>query len=285
LPAILAAISAALGAGTMVGGVVVAGRFAHLGVRLSLIAGSFLLALPALLTMVALGRTPLRETLRLRGGGQRTLLLAAALGLSLWVLSLGLLELQTVVWPPPEGYIEQFRALHEQLRAKNALDWLFSLLAIAVMPALCEELLVRGVVLPSFRPLGEDIAGLTHKLLVRRIAPPTFRGIVGTALALVASALVFAAIHFDLYRFPFTFAAGLVLGAIRLRSGLLGPSMLSHATLNALTFTAAPFLDDPTQPLPDPRPGLGWALFLGGLAVTLLLLRRLRSVDGQRAGQ
>src|SRR5262249_21281248 len=191
LPAALAAVMAMLGAGAMVGGGVVAGRFAHRGVRLSLIVGSSLLALPALLAMTALNRTPFRETLRLRGGGQRTLLLAAALGGSLWILSLGLLELQTVVWPPPEGYIEQFRALHEQLRARNALDWLFSLLAIAAMPALCEELLVRGVVLPSFRPA------------------------LGPTLALGASSLVFAGIHFDVYRFAFTFAAGLVLGPIR----------------------------------------------------------------------
>ena len=256
LPATLAAVAAAAGAAAMIGGVMVAARNAHLGVRLSLIAGSLLLAAPAILAMFALDRRPLRDTLRFYSGGPRSLVLGAALGASLWVLSLGLLELQTVVWPLPEGYIEQFRALHEQLRARNALDWLFSLLAIAAMPALCEELLVRGVVLPSFRPA------------------------LGAVSALLASALVFAAIHFDAYRFAFTFVAGLVLGAIRLRTDLLGPSMLTHATLNALTFAAAPLLDDPAQPLPDPRPGLGAALFLGGVAVTLLLLRRLRSVDG-----
>jgi len=255
LPAALAATVAVLGAGAMVGGVVFGSRSAHLGVRPSLVVGSLLLATPALLALVALGRVPLQDALKLHGGGPRTLALAAALGASLWILSLGLLELQTVIWPPPEGYIEQFRALHEQLRARNVLDWLFSLFAIAAVPALSEELLVRGVVLPSFR------------------------SVLGPGAALLASAFIFAAIHFDLYRFAFTFAAGLVLGAIRLRTGLLGPSMLTHATLNALTFATAPFLDDPAQPLPDPRPLLGAALFLGGLVVTLLLLRRLRSVD------
>jgi membrane protease YdiL (CAAX protease family) len=256
LPAALALVMTGLGLGAMVGGLVVAGRHAHLGLRLTLIVAESLLAAPAILAVLALNRSPLREALRLRAGGGRMLLVAAALGASLWILSLGLLELQTVVWPPPEGYIEQFRTLHEQLRARNALDWLYSLFAIALMPAICEEVLVRGIDLPSFRPA---------------LGPP---------LALGASALVFAAIHLDFYRFAFAFAAGLVLGAIRLRTDLLGPSMVTHTTLNALTFAAAPFLDDPAQPLPDPRPGLGLSLFLGGLAVTLLLLRRLRSVDG-----
>ena len=37
-----------------------------------------------------------------------------------------------------------------------------------------------------------------------------------------------------------------------------------------------PLVDDPTGPLPDPRPWLGAALFLGGLAATVVLFRWLR---------
>lgn len=250
-----AGLAAALvGAAAMVGGVVFFGRSAHFPVRTSLVLGSFLLVLPGLLAVLGRG-LPLKQTLALRSGGRRTHWLAAGLGVGLWVLSLGLLELQFAVWPPPDGYIEGFRALHAALRPSGPLDWLWSLAAIAAVPALCEELLVRGIVLPAFRPA------------------------LGPALAVVASALVFALIHLDAYRFLFTFAAGLVLGAIRLRAGILGPSMLAHGLLNALTFVAAPFLDDPSQPLPDPRPLLGAALFTGGLVVTFLLLLRLRSVD------
>ncbi len=245
---------AALGVIAMVGGVVFFGRVAHFSVRTSLVLGSVLLLLPGFLALLARG-LPLKEALALRGADARMMWVAAGLGLGLWVLSLGLLELQFAVWPPPAAYIEGFRALHAALRPSGPVDWLWSLAAIAAVPALCEELLVRGIVLPSFRPS------------------------LGPALAVVASALVFALIHLDAYRFLFTFAAGLVLGAIRLRSGLLLPSMLTHGLLNTLTFVAAPFLDDPAQPLPDPRPLLGAALFTGGLVVTFLLLRRLRSVD------
>ncbi len=254
LPLVIGAGSAVVGAVAMVGGVLVFARTLHLPVRTSLVLGSILLVLPGLLVVLAAGK-PLQATLALRGGGPRTLALAAAAGAGLWVLSLGLLELQFAVWPPPPGYIEGFRALHEALKPKGPLDWLWSLVAIAVAPALCEELLVRGIVLPSFRPA------------------------MGTLLAVAGSALVFALIHFDFYRFLFTFVAGLVLGAIRMRTNVLGPSMIAHGLLNALTFVAAPFLDDPTEPLPDPRPLLGAALFAGGLVATTLLLRLLGRVD------
>lgn len=247
-----------VGAAAMVGGVVFFGRTAHLPVRTSLVLGSFLLVLPGLLAVLARG-LPLKQALALGNGGARTHWLAAGVGCGLWVLSLGLLELQFAVWPPPPGYIEGFRALHAALRPSGPLDWLWSLVAIAAAPALCEELLVRGIVLPAFRPA------------------------LGSARAVVGSALVFAAIHLDAYRFLFTFVAGLLLGAIRLRTGILVPSMIAHGLLNTLTFVVAPFLDDPSQPLPDPRPLLGAALLIGGLVVTFLLLRRLRSVDARPA--
>jgi hypothetical protein len=63
---------------------------------------------------------------------------------------------------------------------------------------------------------------------------------------------------------------------IRLRAAALLPCMVVHATLNTLTFLAAPLVEDPMDPLPDPRPWLGAALLLGGLAVTALLFRWLR---------
>jgi membrane protease YdiL (CAAX protease family) len=144
-----------------------------------------------------------------------------------------------------------FRRIHEALRPANAFDAVLSVLAIAAAPAVFEETLVRGVVLPSFRPA------------------------LGATGAVLASALLFALMHADLYRLLFTFAVGAVLGVVRLRAAALLPCILVHATLNTLTFLAAPLVDDPSEPLPDPRPLLGAALLALGMAVTALLLRRL----------
>lgn len=240
---------ALLGIGAMVGSSMLLAR--HLSMRPLIMAATAMLAVPAVLTLLMTGR-PLLEALALRSLDRRTALVAAALGLSLWVASLGLLELQYAVWPPDPGYLEGFRKIHEALRPVNAFDAVLSVLAIAAAPAIFEEMLVRGVVLPSLRPL------------------------LGAPAAVLASALLFAVMHFDLYRFVFTFALGLALGAIRLRAAALLPCMIVHATLNTLTFLAAPLVDDPMEPLPDPRPWLGAALLLGGLAVTVVLFRRLR---------
>src|SRR5262245_35460091 len=97
---LLGVLSAGLGAVAMIGGVVVFGRVARLPVRTSLVLGSLLLALPGL-AAIAASRLPLGRTLAWRGGGTRTYALAAGLGVGLWVLSLGLLEIQFAVLPPP----------------------------------------------------------------------------------------------------------------------------------------------------------------------------------------
>jgi membrane protease YdiL (CAAX protease family) len=179
-----------------------------------------------------------------------TLLLCVGLGATLWIASLGLLELQYTVWPPAPGYIEMFRRLHDLLRPRGPLDALYSVLAIAVVPALCEEAVIRGVLLPSLRTR------------------------LGALLAIGLSSLLFAFMH-EAYRMPFTFAVGLALGALRLRTGSLLPSLLAHASLNTLTFAAAPFLDDPTGPLPDPRPLLGLLLLASGALASAFLWARL----------
>jgi membrane protease YdiL (CAAX protease family) len=160
------------------------------------------------------------------------------------------MEMQSLVAPPPERYLEAFRALHEALTPDGPLDMLLSLAVIAVLPGLCEELVVRGVLLPSLLPS------------------------LGPARAVGVSALLFAAMHGDPYRFLFTLAIGLLLGALRLRTGSLWPSILAHVTLNALTFAIAPLVDDPTRPY-SPQPLLGLACLAAGAAVAVPLLRAL----------
>jgi membrane protease YdiL (CAAX protease family) len=250
---------ALLGIGAMLGS---SGLLApHLSLRPLIMVASALLATPAVLALVLTDR-PVAQALALRHLDRRTTVLAAALGLSLWAASLGLLELQYAVWSPPPGYLETFLRIHEGLRPANAFDAALSVLAIAAAPAIFEETLVRGVVLPSLQPW------------------------LGAPGAVLASALLFAAMHFDLYRFVFTFALGLALGMIRLRTAGLLPCMLVHATLNTLTFLVAPLVEDPMDPLPDPRPWLGAALLLGGLAVTVLLFRWLRrEPEGKRGSR
>ncbi len=249
-PALVAVVAVLLGVGLMI----LSQRFLaySLGLRPTLIVSEVLLAAPALLAALLLG-VPAAAGLGLRRVGRRTVLLAFAAGATLWATSLGLFELQYVVWRPDPAYLEMFRRLHAALRPHDALDAVYSVLAIAVGPAVCEELLVRGVVLPSFS------------------------GPLGAGGAIAASAVVFALIHLDPYRAAFTLVAGIALALLRVRSGSLLPPVLAHTTLNTITLVAAALLDDPAQGMPEPQPFAGAGALLGGALATAFVLSRFRA--------
>jgi membrane protease YdiL (CAAX protease family) len=220
------------------------------GLRTQVAVGTLLLAIPALAALAA-------RPAFLRGAvgpwpvASRVLGLAAALGLALWVASVGLMEIQSLVVPPTPEYLELFRRLHHALAPTGPFDAIVSLAVIAALPGLCEELLVRGTLLPS---------------LVRPLGP---------AGAVIVSSILFAAMHLDAFRFLFTLSVGLVLGIVRLRTGSLWPPVVAHVTLNGLTFLIAPLVDDPSKAY-TPEPLLGFGALALGVALSWPLLQRLR---------
>lgn len=270
LPAALAPVVVALGVMAM--GVPVAlaagaARRGHaVGLRPLLMASELLLIVPALLALLLL-RRPLAASLGLRPVDRGTLVVALCAGAALWAASLGLLEVQSVVWPPSEAFLESFRQLHAALRPRDAMDAAFSVAAIAVFPAACEEILFRGVVLPSLaRPLGA----------------------IG---AVLASALMFGLIHLDVAgdvptftRIPFAILVGVGLGLLRVRTGSLVPPILGHAVLNTITF-ATVVVTGADLETETPDAALGAALLLGGSVLTAIALRHARpSIDWSGGG-
>lgn len=223
-----------------------------IGMRPTLLVAELLLVTPALL-FVTFG--PRLSALRLGGSSRVALFMAVILGCSLWVTSAGLLELQASFFPPSAEFVELFRRIHAALKPDGPFDATLSVLTIAMIPAVCEEILFRGVLLPS---------------LARKMAP---------VMAVVMSALIFALIHVDGRQFdrvPFAFLMGVALGAIRLRSGSLLPCIVAHATVNTLTFAIAPLLDNPEQAVPPSEPLLGLGLLVVGAIGSVILLKKTR---------
>lgn len=226
------------------------------GIRGALGLAEAALAAPGVLALLAWS-IPLRLGLALDRPTPLGWLFALLAGSAFWVASVGLLELQFAVWAPPPGYIEGFRQLHDMLKPAGPFDAVLSIAAIALAPAICEELLFRGVLLPAF---------------VRALRP--WGGI-------VASALLFGFIHLDhvaggaftFYRVPFAFAVALGLGVLRVRSGSLVPGLVAHATLNTTTFSAV-LLGLDTEAPTEANVLQGAGLLLGGLVASILLLRR-----------
>ena len=118
---------------------------------------------------------------------------------------------QERVWPQPEALRASTEAL---LHSEGTLDFLALLVAIAIVPAFCEEVLFRGFVQSG---------------LVRQAARP-FSGVVATAV-------VFGLFHLDPWRFLLVVPLGIFLGWLRETSGSLWPAILAHALNNALTVT------------------------------------------------
>ena len=83
------------------------------------------------------------------------------------------------------------------------------LLAVAVTPAVCEELFFRGVVLSGLRSLGKWPA-------------------------IAISALLFAVAHASIYRLLPTLLLGLVLGYLVWKTGSIVVSMIVHALNNGI---------------------------------------------------
>lgn len=242
-------------------------RLLGLGQRSALLAGEAALVLPGL-GLLALSGARLGPALGLARLPARSVVLCLGCGLSLWGVSLGVMNLQTALFPLPPAYLELFQRLHAALRPKDLLDGLVSVAAIALAPALCEELLFRGMVLPSLARAWGATAGV------------------------VASALLFGVIHVDslpdgsvlLFRVPFALVVGLGLAVLRLRAGSLAAPMLAHGLLNAITFSLAPLVD---KPLDAPERGdalLGLGLLVAGAAATLLLYRKFPGPTPSPAG-
>lgn len=89
-----------------------------------------------------------------------------------------------------------------------------AVLVFAVVPGICEEILFRGFVLRG---------------LLRRLTP---------GRAILWTAVLFGAFHFDLYRLFPTMALGAVLGWTAWITGSLWPAILLHAANNTLAVLA-----------------------------------------------
>jgi len=116
--------------------------------------------------------------------------------------------------------------------------WLvLNMLAIAVIGPVIEEIFFRGV------GLRGALAGLLRRSDSQpRLADPRRRA----RIAIAATALVFALLHVSevddavsaLALIPGLFAAGLVLGWLTIRTGRLGPAVVTHVVFNGVAVVA-----------------------------------------------
>jgi len=119
---------------------------------------------------------------------------------------------------------------------------LMRLLAFALVPAVCEELLMRGVLARSLVPIGPRVA-------------------------VVASALAFALFHLSAVRFAPTLLLGLVLATLAVRTGTIWASIVTHLLNNAMALLVSDGTLQPLANLIDRHPDAALAVAaVGSLA-------------------
>lgn len=227
-------------------GTVIQLRFGEPGLLVSQI---LLLAVPAL-AFAAFGPFDFRTTLALRRPVPRDLLAAAMVILGAMPIGWLLGWIQSMFIELPEEFL---RALEDLVRADTPGQLVWLLLLIAITPAICEELVFRGVLLQ----------GLAGRMTRNR--------------AILLSAAIFGAFHLSgetAIRFLPSAWLGVVLALVVWHTRSLFTSMLMHFLSNGLIvlMTFAPAAEGwVLGPEGQPR----WSLIAMGLLLLVLGIRLL----------
>lgn len=159
-----------------------------------------LTAIPSLLVLL-LARRPLRSVARFAAPDKALWLPVTLAAQGAYMLAHYLTQAVS---------IGNYEAMVGELPADSPYIVILTLIVYAAVPALCEELLVRGVLMGVLRPLGDGFA-------------------------IVASAAVFGIMHGNLMQAPSAFAAGLLFGYVAVKTGSLWPGIIAHFINNFIS--------------------------------------------------
>lgn len=167
-----------------------------------------MIGLPAILMAVCLTRSPARTLLLARptfGTTVRVALLAVAFHPVAMLLS----EAIGKLYPMPDDLVRGLEGMHLLLAGAPSF-WQVALV-LALLPAVCEELMFRGVILSGLRSGAPNWA------------------------AIALSSFFFGAAHGMLQQSLSAFVIGLLIGLVAVRTGSLVPCILFHAIHNSLS--------------------------------------------------
>ena len=171
-----------------------------MSMAMQMIATQLLMFVPPMVVWFYLQPQEFPQALRLKPISLQNILLALALGVAVQPAMYLLSAISMLLFP------NQVSAVMEQLNQTPA--WL-ALLAMAVVPAGCEESVFRGVVLSGYRGMSRW----------KRY---------------FACGLMFGLMHFDGQQFLYAFAAGVFFSFLAERSGSLFFPILTHFTINGM---------------------------------------------------
>ncbi len=178
--------------------------------RRQLLFNEIVVMIGATVLMLKLYRLDPRETLALKPVKPVVWLAVLFAIPSGHLTAIAVFRVLNMIIPAPQQLLERFA---EDVIPKGMPTWQL-LMYIAVLPAICEEIAFRGMLLSGLK---------------RKFRP---------AALIVGVGLIFGIFHVTLYRIAPTAALGMILTAIALMTGSIFPGMLLHAGNNALGILA-----------------------------------------------
>ena len=165
-----------------------------------------------------------------------------------------LIEIAHYIWPIPKPYVN---TITEVMRADSILEFTGVVFASALVPAVAEELLFRGVVQPA---------------LVKRIGP---------TLGIVLTSLLFAFYHLNPWTFLSLFVVGTLFGFLAYKTGTFWAGALAHFGNNLLAIIELNRTE--TVDYATLTEGAPWYILASGAVIavvgTVALLRMLPAAD------
>lgn len=172
---------------------------------------------------------------------------AILIGSSAWYLNLNLIDLL----PLPDGGVETLQDI------VDGPPLIVAVFALAVLPAICEELIFRGILVRS---------------LATRFAP---------TIAVLISAVVFAAYHLSVIQLIPTFTLGVLAGVLTVRAHSVIPAMTAHLINNAIAILVSRDVVPGASAWIDanraPSLAIAGVLTMSGIAILVGRLRGARS--------
>ncbi len=183
-------------------------QFHHLLSGLVISQLAFIVA-PAIL-YTSLRRYSFSQTFRLVPIRFKTIVLTIITTSAAFVLVGLIAALQEMIRPHSEAYQEIWKAI---LREFHQLPLVFTLLLVAVLPGICEELLFRGFLLHGMQGKCSDT----------------------TAIIIVG--VLFGIFHLDPYRLLPVSLLGMLFGYMVIKTGSLFTGIVAHCTNNAIAIS------------------------------------------------
>ncbi len=152
-------------------------------------------------------RVPIASSLSLRVPAARHVVAAILIGLSAWAPAHEINVLQQRLMGVPEALVQNLEAMQATIKT---MPLAYVLVAIALVPAICEELLFRGFLLGGIGPAAGRWGGI------------------------IISAAVFGVFHFFFFRFAVSAGLGLILGFLCWQSRSVIPGIIAHLLHNGL---------------------------------------------------